>query len=63
MNRLRILARPTQFLDCGYNGDTFTVWNVPGVDPFCTADTIDRTTNGSLLFYSFDDPNSCSRTE
>ncbi|KAM7301539.1 uncharacterized protein ISCGN_017058 [Ixodes scapularis] len=52
-----------KFLDCGYNGDTFTVWNVLGVDPFCTADTIDRTTNGSLLFYSFDDPNNCNRTD
>lgn len=38
-------------LNCGYNGASWSVWNVPGKDPYCSLDTVDMTRDGRYLCY------------
>ncbi|CAN8031921.1 unnamed protein product [Ixodes persulcatus] len=40
-----------RMLNCGFNGDAWSIWNVPGRAPYCGADVIDKTEDGKFLCY------------
>ncbi|CAN7939983.1 unnamed protein product, partial [Ixodes hexagonus] len=52
-----------QIIDCGHNGESWSIWNEPGEEPYCLGDVVDKTSDGKYLCYALDDRNrTCRRT-
>ncbi|CAN7937729.1 unnamed protein product [Ixodes hexagonus] len=47
-------------VNCGSNGESWSVWNVPGKAPYCGADIIDKTRDGKFVCYDIED-GTCNR--
>ncbi|XP_040077615.2 uncharacterized protein LOC8026724 [Ixodes scapularis] len=38
-------------LNCGHNGESWSIWSIPGKHPYCAQDTVDRTRDGRYQCY------------
>ncbi|XP_042144633.1 uncharacterized protein LOC115322562 [Ixodes scapularis] len=43
-----------KMINCGFNGESWSISNVPGEPLFCGANIIDKTSDGNLLSYDID---------
>lgn len=43
-----------KMINCGFNGESWSISNVPGEPLFCGANVIDKTSDGDLLSYDID---------
>ncbi|XP_040078063.2 uncharacterized protein LOC8034590 [Ixodes scapularis] len=49
-----------QIVNCGFNGESWSVWNVPNTAPYCGADVIDKSADGKFLCYDIES-GTCNR--
>ncbi|EEC08828.1 hypothetical protein IscW_ISCW005533 [Ixodes scapularis] len=41
-----------KMIDCGHNGQSWSIWKVPGEEPYCLGDVIDKADDGKYLCYA-----------
>ncbi|XP_002407495.4 uncharacterized protein LOC8034048 [Ixodes scapularis] len=51
-----------QLLRCGGNSMAYSIWDIPGSEPYCLLDAVDQDKDGNYMCFKFDTGGICSRT-